>query len=477
MSDPETLAAAFARAAPACDGWSLRQVHSRTYSLSVRDDLALPLVIEESVGAMVGVQVGRAAAYAATPARDVAGLAAAATRARDLARELDRLPGIGPAALPSLRHRPLNRHACSAMCATHGLSETLGRICRRMQRNRVVERIATLDFGSREMLLTSSAGALIHQHHDWHSPALSVVAGDGAATQQRSFGGADRARQGSVDVLQVEPLLEHATRVADEALALLDAAPCPTERMDLLLMPSQMALQIHESIGHPLELDRILGDERNYAGGSFVTPQMFGSYRYGSPLLNVTFDPTVDDQLASYAFDDDGSRAERVHLIRRGILERPLGGALSQRRSGLPGTANSRASDWNRPPMDRMANINIEPGETSLADMIAGIEHGVLMDTNRSWSIDQSRNKFQFGCETARLIRDGQLGPLLRDPGYRGVSATFWRGLSRVGDAASREVLGTRYCGKGEPNQIIMCGHASPPCVFADVEVFGPDTA
>jgi predicted Zn-dependent protease len=210
--------------------------------------------------------------------------------------------------------------------------------------------------------------------------------------------------------------------------------------MDALLLADQMVLQIHESIGHPLELDRILGDERNFAGTSFVTLDMFGSYRYGSDLLNVTFDPTRPEELASYAFDDEGTRAERAYLIRSGILERPLGGAISQTRAGVAGVANARADGWNRPPIDRMANLNIEPGDSTLEEMITGIEHGVLMSTNSSWSIDDSRNKFQFGCDESTL-----------------------------------EVLGTPYCGKGEPSQLIRVGHASPACVFAAVDVFGGD--
>jgi predicted Zn-dependent protease len=204
---------------------------------------------------------------------------------------------------------------------------------------------------------------------------------------------------------------------------------------------------------------------------------MFGHYRYGSPLLNVTFDPTRREELASYGWDDEGMRAEKVHLIRRGILERPLGGALSQARAGLPGTANARADGWNRPPIDRMANLNLEPGDASLEEMIAGIERGVLMETNSSWSIDDSRNKFQFGCERGRLIEDGRLGAVVRNPNYRGISASFWRSLARVGDAGTMQVLGTPYCGKGEPSQLIRVGHASPACVFAGVEVFGGEEA
>jgi len=234
-----------------------------------------------------------------------------------------------------------------------------------------------------------------------------------------------------------------------------------------------MVLQIHESIGHPLELDRILGAERNYAGTSFVSPAMFGSYRYGSELLHVTFDPTISGELASYAADDEGTQATREYLIRDGILERPLGGRLSQARSGLPGVANARASCWDRPPIDRMANINLEPGSSSLNELIGGVERGVLMDTNRSWSIDDSRNKFQFGCELGRLIEDGELKGLVRNPGYRGISARFWRSLAGVGARDTREIRGVYNCGKGEPNQGVYVGHAAPPCLFRNVTVFG----
>ncbi|MGB5736451.1 MAG: metallopeptidase TldD-related protein, partial [Thiohalocapsa sp.] len=129
--------------------------------------------------------------------------------------------------------------------------------------------------------------------------------------------------------------------------------------------------------------------------------------------------------------------------------------------------------DWSRPPIDRMANINLEPGEGGLDELIARVEHGVLLDTNRSWSIDDSRNKFQFGCELGRLIEDGELKGLVRNPGYRGISAEFWRSLDGVGGADTLEVRGVRNCGKGEPNQSVYVGHASPPCLFRDVEVFG----
>jgi predicted Zn-dependent protease len=305
-------------------------------------------------------------------------------------------------------------------------------------------------------------------------PGLAVTAHAGGDTQTRTLHGhRGICQQGGEEILLRFGYVDSGRRLADEAIELVLAPNCPAGRMDVLLLPDQMILQIHESIGHPLELDRILGDERNFAGTSFVTPDMFGSYRYGSELLNVTFDPTRHEELASYAFDDDGAPARREYLIRDGVLERPLGGAISQQRAGLPGVANTRADSWNRPPIDRMANINLETGDATLADLIAGVDRGVLMETNRSWSIDDSRNKFQFGCERGRVIEHGRLGGVVKNPNYRGVSASFWRSLARVGDASTLQVLGTPYCGKGEPAQIIRVGHASPACVFADVDVFG----
>jgi predicted Zn-dependent protease len=205
---------------------------------------------------------------------------------------------------------------------------------------------------------------------------------------------------------------------------------------------------------------------------------MFGSYQYGSPLLNVTFDPSVPGELASYAYDEQGATAERQHLIKEGVLLRPLGGALSEARAHQAGhthiqsVACARVQRWNRPPIDRMANLNIEPGDLAMSELIGGVERGIFMGTNLAWSIDDSRNKFQFGCEYGRLIEDGELKGWVRSPNYRGVSSQFWRSLDGVGDHSTWRSLGTPYCGKGEPNQVITVGHATPACRFRKVEVF-----
>jgi len=351
----------------------------------------------------------------------------------------------------------------------------LDRLMNESRACRVDERIVDWHVGvhrsdCRQMYLTADGGE-IRQQYRYVTPSLAVTAYAEGESQTRSRGG--YGWQGGDELLERARIFGSGRSVAEEALELLAAPNCPSGTMDVLLLPRQMMLQIHESIGHPLELDRILGDERNYAGTSFVTLDMFGSYRYGSPLLNVTFDPSLIEEYASYGWDDEGTPAAKAYLIRDGILQRPLGGVVSQARAGIAGVANARACSWNRAPIDRMANLNLEPGASSLEQMISSIDLGVMMDTNRSWSIDDSRNKFQFGCEKAWLIKGGRVSGIVKNPGYRGVSATFWRSLDRVGDGDTFAVMGTPFCGKGEPNQVIHVGHSSPACLFRGVDVFG----
>lgn len=303
---------------------------------------------------------------------------------------------------------------------------------------------------------------------------FSATAQAGTESQTRTAnGGVARCLQIGLEALDREEILTLCAKVSSEAIELLSAPNCPTDVMDLILAPDQMLLQIHESIGHPLELDRILGDERNYAGWSFVNPEDFGRLQYGSKLMNVTFDPSVPGQFASYAFDDCGNPAQKEYLIQEGLLQRGLGSLESQARLKVPGVANFRAASWNRAPIDRMANINLEPGDSSLKDMIARTEKGIYMESNVSWSIDDYRNKFQFGCEYGRLIENGQLTKVVKNPNYRGVTVPFWTALKAVGSAPETEIFGTPWCGKGEPSQVIRVGHAAPPCLFEKIEVFG----
>ncbi|WP_119155743.1 TldD/PmbA family protein [Caldimonas tepidiphila] len=472
------------RVAPAVDHWAVRGLHEKSEQLQVRQDIAEAPLRSRDAGAMVTVVHRGGIGYAATPRLDEAGLAAAFDEARRLAEASAGRCVTDYSALP--RPAAQGRHASPVQRPLDASTlaerlELLQQACASMAVDaRIIDRSASLWSVQAEQLFVDSAGSRIEQRFSFIIPNLQATAHARGVTQVRSAAGQYNGfcQQGGLEVLERARFREDGPRVAREALELVAAPPCPSGEMDLLLMPDQMMLQIHESIGHPLELDRILGDERNFAGTSFVTLDMFGHYRWGSELLNVSHDPTRAEEFASFAFDDDGMPATREMLIERGVLMRPLGGAVSlararEQRPDLQGVATARAAGWNRAPIDRMGNLNVEPGDSTLEEMIAAVEHGVLMRTNCSWSIDDSRNKFQFGCEHGQVIRHGRLAEVVRTPGYRGISATFWRSLAMVGDASTLEVMGTPFCGKGEPSQVIRVGHASPACLFRNVAVFG----
>ena len=473
----EDVETRFRRAAPAAEFCSLRFVETRGESIAALRGVVQPVRAALDAGAMVTVIDGGGLGYAATSDLSEAGLRAAGQRALDWAR-LTRDRSVACFAPPA---EPAPRGSFASTVAEPWtalpLAERIGlveRECERLKSDaRIVDWGAGLYHEEEDVLYLTADGGRIDQRFTLLYPSLHATANEKGETQTRTLGGGALGKQGGLELLDDFGFREAAPRIAAQALELIAAPNCPTDTRDLLLAPDQVYIQIHESIGHPLELDRILGDERNYAGTSFVTADMFGRYRYGSELLNVTFDPTLAEQIASYAFDDEGQPARREYVIREGVLLRALGSATSQARAGLPGVANARACSWNRPPIDRMANLNLEPGDTAFDDLVASVERGVYMETNRSWSIDDSRNKFQFGCEWARLIESGELGPVVRNPNYRGISAEFWRSLTGVGNRDTFQVLGTPTCGKGEPNQAIRVGHAAPACLFRDVEVFG----
>jgi len=464
---------------------SLRIVEERHEALAVTRGVVQPARLAIDRGAMVSVWLDGEIGYCATADLSPRGLQAAAERAVQWARAA-RDRGLALAGAPWPEPGSPSRHAPAddPLPGRAELIELLQVEAAAMAHDpRVRHWSASLRTTSTCQRLWIDGALAACQSFRFVEPNLEATAVDAGRSQTRTLGGQYNGfcRQGGGAALRDSGIVGGGARVADEALQLLGAPNCPDGPRDLLLSPDQMMLQIHESIGHPLELDRILGDERNFAGTSFVVPEMFGNYRYGSPLLDVSFDPGVPGEFASYAADDDGTPAQPRRLIEGGVLLRALGGALSQARAralGWPieGVACSRASGWQRAPIDRMANLNLEPGDATLDSMIASVERGIWMQTNASWSIDDSRNKFQFGCEWARLIDNGCLGALVRNPNYRGISATFWRSLAAVGDRSTMQVLGTPYCGKGEPGQIVRVGHASPACLFRSVEVFGGES-
>lgn len=478
-ADPlDLLTAAIASLDLPADWVGIRATREESVSRSQRDGKPEANQRSRQQGAMVEVMVNGQMGYAATHRLTLEGLRQAATQAYQQAQAAApwRIHPFSPDIRPKVLgiyqtfvEKPLN-----TLTTAHA-HDLLSRICQGLKvSDKIVQASASITAKEIDTWLVSSSGTQVHQRFSLFTPTYGATAQDGAIVQTRSNHGRGHSYQAGWEFFEVgDELWESVTRIGEQAVELLTAPECPEMTTTLVLAPDQMMLQIHESIGHPLELDRILGDERNYAGGSFVKPEDFGHLQYGADQLNVTFDPTVEQEFASYAFDDTGVAAERQYLIRHGVLQRGLGSHESQERLGVPGVACARATNWDRPPIDRMANINVEPGDRTFGQIIGSLEDGIYMEANRSWSIDDQRFKFQFGCEYAKRIRQGELAETVRNPNYRATTPQFWGSLSQVGDRSTWQMFGTPFCGKGEPNQIIRVGHGAPVCAFDQIEVFG----
>lgn len=454
----------------------LRQVSEKTSFRTVKNEQPEGNNTEIDNGVMVEALVNGHFGYAGTSDLSIDGIRRASKKACEIAKagsshkvhsfSKEQRPANKGSYL-SPRRSPLDSASISAITdvlisATHSMKSS----------DKILSRQAIAMIVETDLKSITSSGGEIHQNFNIVSTSYSSTAQEGSEIQTRSeSGGLARCYQIGSEMFNLEQVKELGARISKEALELLISENCPSEKMDLILAPDQMTLQVHESIGHPLEYDRILGDERNYAGWSFIQPQDFGHLQYGTQLMNITFDPSVESEMASYAFDETGRKASREFLIKDGVLLRGLGSLESQSRLGLPGVANSRASSWNRAPIDRMANINLEAGSSSLEEMIASVEKGIIMWANKSWSIDDYRNKFQFGCEYAKLIENGRITKTIKNPNYRGTTINFWNSLKMVGN--KMEIYGSPFCGKGEPNQVIRVGHSTPYCLFDKIEVFG----
>jgi TldD protein len=261
--------------------------------------------------------------------------------------------------------------------------------------------------------------------------------------------------------------------VAEEAIALLSADVCPSTTTTVIIDGEQLALQVHESVGHAVELDRVLGGEASYAGVSWVAPDAIGNLRYGSELMNVTADATSPGGLGSYRWDDEGVEGRAVRIIRDGMLRGFLSGRESAASIGLDRSSGCmRADGFARQPIVRMTNVNLEPGDAgSLEDLIAATDDGIYVETNRSWSIDQRRLHFQFGTEIAWQIENGRRTRMLRNPTYAGVTPQFWAGLDAICSRPEWRLWGVINCGKGEPGQSMHVSHGAAPARFRNVQV------
>jgi TldD protein len=312
----------------------------------------------------------------------------------------------------------------------------------------------------------SSEGHRIDQRTRECGAAISATAVGDGETQRRSH------RQYGTEgweLIEAQHLLDRAPVLADEARALLTAPLCPAGETSLILGGEQLALQIHESVGHAIELDRILGWEAAFAGTSWLDLSQLGSLRYGSELMNITIDPTIPGALGSFGYDDEGTPAAKRDAVREGRWVGALAGRDSASVAGLDYAGSVRADGWARLPMVRMTNVGLEPGPHTLDEIIAATDDGVLMETNRSWSIDDRRLNFQFGCEIGYEVKNGRRGRMLRNPTYTGIGPQFWQSM----DMLSNEIVawGTPNCGKGQPGQTGHTGHPAAPARFRNVRV------
>jgi TldD protein len=338
----------------------------------------------------------------------------------------------------------------------------------------VTIREGTISGGRERKTFASSAGAWIEQEIVEAGGGIEATAVNESEMQQRSypnsFGG--QAVTGGFEAVRALDLADHAQETAELAVALLDAPQCPSGEMDLVLDSTQVALQIHESCGHPTELDRVFGTEASFAGTSFLTTDKLGSLRYGSEIVHIDADATAPGGLGTFGYDDEGVPAQNVPLIEAGILVGYLTSRETAPRIGRRSMGSARAWSWSHIPLIRMTNINLRPGEAgSLEDLIADTREGVFMSVNKSWSIDDRRLNFQFGDQAGWLIRNGKRTQLVKNPTYTGITPGFWGSCDAICGPEEWTLWGLPNCGKGEPMQVGHVGHGAAPARFRKVRV------
>ncbi|MFE9688344.1 TldD/PmbA family protein [Micromonospora sp. NPDC005806] len=450
-----------------------RAMHRRYESMSARNGDIEELTQDESIGLGVRALVGSSWGFHAVPGLSDAAARDAGRRAAATATASARVPG------PPIDLVPVEARVASwaSGCAVDPLGvplsdkgDLLVRATETMRAHGADLAEGLYQIWDTAKWFVSSEGHRIDQRIRECGGGISATSiGDGE-TQRRSYP-SYRGQYGTTgwELVTSLDLAAHAARIAEESRELLTAPECPAGETDLILGGEQLALQIHESVGHAIELDRILGWEAAFAGTSWLDLTRLGSLRYGSELMNVTIDPTIPGALGSFGFDDEGSPAVKRDAVRAGRWVGVLAGRDSAAVAGLGYGGSVRADGWARLPMVRMTNVGLEPGPHTLDEIIDATDDGVLMDINRSWSIDDRRLNFQFGCEIGWEVKKGRRGRMLRNPTYTGIGPVFWRSM----DMLSSEIVpwGTPNCGKGQPGQVGHTGHPAAPARFRNVRV------
>jgi len=352
--------------------------------------------------------------------------------------------------------------------------EILSRCCADMSKTPQVK-FATASMMSfrTEKLFVSTEGSEIRQKITEAGGGIAATAMDGGERQTRSYPASFRGDYSTAgfEFTRSLELPEHAEQTGKEAGSLLMAEECPTRKTTVIIGGTQLALQVHESCGHPIELDRVFGMEASYAGTSFLTVDKLGELKYGSDIVNIVADATAPGGLGTFGYDDEGVPAQCTDIVKDGMFAGYLMSRETAPRIGLRSNGTMRADGWDRIPLVRMTNVNLLPGEGSLEDLIADTKDGIFIDSNKSWSIDQRRLNFQFGCEIAWEIKDGRLGRVFKNPVYTGITPEFWGSCDAIAGPEEWRIWGIPSCGKGEPGQVAHVGHGVSPTRFRNVEV------
>ncbi len=463
--------------AAGADHADARIVAEESESLTVRNQVIEGIDRSDSDGIGIRVLVNGYWGFAATARMEPQEIERTAATAVEIARAASRLP-MEPVRLAEVEPTTGTWHSSMQEDPFNvSLEEKVALLMEATRRMRSVQGLAFaeggIDLFRRRSWLATSAGTAIEQTTVHSGAGIEAVAlGDGEL-QRRSFPNSFRGHAAAAGWEHVQKLglIEEAERTATEAVELLSAEGCPSEVTTLVVDSGQLELQIHESIGHPVELDRVLGMEEAYAGSSFVRPEDRGRLRYAGDLVSITADATIPGGLGSFGWDDEGVPAQRLPIIVDGIFQDFLSSRETASVLGLSPSGAMRADGWQHLPLIRMTNISIEPREGSLADIIGDTKDGVFMATNSSWSIDDHRVNFQFGCEIAWRIRNGRLAEMYRNPNYTGTTTEFWRSCDAVGGREDWTLWGTPNCGKGQPGQVARVGHGAVPARFRNVQV------
>jgi len=351
--------------------------------------------------------------------------------------------------------------------------DLLVRSTKTMLKDKVKKSEGSLNFYKTHKIFISSEGSEIEQTIFESGGGIAAYAIGEEDFQKRSYPssfGGDYATRG-YEFIEEMNLLENAERVTEEAIQLLAAPPAPEGIMDIVLGGSQLALQVHESCGHPVELDRVLGKEISYAGGSFLTLDKLNHFTYGSPEVTIVADATVPGGLGTFGYDDEGVPASKSFLVNKGKFVGYLTSREDAFKLGLKSNGAARAENWNRIPLVRMTNINLLPGNLDLDELVGDIKEGLYLDDNKSWSIDDKRINFQFGTEIAREIKNGKLGKIYKNAIYQGITPEFWKSCDGISSEKYWYVWGVPNCGKGQPEQVMRVAHGTSPARFRKVKV------